>query len=160
VFQYRQIDVNKLLVYIFSDISAPFYNDMDGEIYESATNHTKRRKVICMSSKRIFTHQFFCPKYPRCLKVPITEIRIGWTKLRDSVLSSPTSASSLLEWPCQEQRISGLTTSTPISDVSSPAYTNGVWPLLRHVRVAQKNKQGDDHVVLQCPIHRPPNGLA
>ena len=41
---------------------------------------------------------------------------------RDPVLLSPTSAPTLLEWPCQEQRGSGLTTS-------APACTNGVWPL-------------------------------
>ena len=47
-----------------------------------------------------------------------------------------------LEWPgYQEQRGSGLTASAPVSDVSALAYTNGVWPLVRPVSVAQKNKR-------------------
>jgi len=32
---------------------------------------------------------------------------------------------------CQEQRGSGLTASAPVSDVSTPACTNGMWPPLR-----------------------------
>ena len=44
------------------------------------------------------------------------------------------------EWPSQEEPGSGLTTSAPVSDVSAPACTNGVWPPLRPVSVAQKNK--------------------
>jgi len=52
---------------------------------------------------------------------------------------------------------SGLTVSAPVSDVSAPVCTNGAWPPLRSVSVAQKNNI--DHVVLQCSIHRPPHGL-
>jgi len=33
-----------------------------------------------------------------------------------------------------------LTASAPMSDVSAPAYTNGLWPLLRPVSESQKNK--------------------
>ena len=44
------------------------------------------------------------------------------------------------EWPSQEELGSGLTASAPVSDVSAPACTNGVWPPLRPVSVAQKNK--------------------
>ena len=33
-----------------------------------------------------------------------------------------------------------LTAAAPVSDVSDPACTNGVWPPLRPVNVAQKNK--------------------
>ena len=58
------------------------------------------------------------------------------TRLRTS--SSPTTASILLEWTCQEQCGSGLTASVPVSDVSAPAYASGVWPLLR--LVAQRSK--------------------
>ena len=32
------------------------------------------------------------------------------------------------EWPSQEEPGSGLTASSPVSDVSAPACTNGVWP--------------------------------
>ena len=39
-----------------------------------------------------------------------------------------------------EESGSGLTASAPVSDVSAPACTNGVWPSLRPVSVAQKNK--------------------
>ena len=45
-----------------------------------------------------------------------------------------------LEWPSQEEPGSGLTDSAPVSDVSAPACTNGVWPPLRPVSVAHKNK--------------------
>ena len=44
------------------------------------------------------------------------------------------------EWPSQKQPGSGLTASTLVSDVSAPASTNGVWPPLHPVSVAQKNK--------------------
>ena len=43
----------------------------------------------------------------------------GWRALRNSALSSPTSAPTLLEWPCHEQRGSGLTASAPVPDVST-----------------------------------------
>ena len=62
----------------------------------------------------------------------------GWTTPRDSVLSSLTPASALLEWPCQEQH--GSTTSAPVSVAPAPACTNGVYLLLRPVSVAQKNR--------------------
>jgi len=45
--------------------------------------------------------------------------------------------STLLEWLCQEQRGFGLTASATASDVSVPADTNGAWPFLRPVGVAQ-----------------------
>ena len=44
------------------------------------------------------------------------------------------------QWPSREEPGSGLTASAPVSDVSAPACTNGVWPPLRPVSVAQKNK--------------------
>ena len=52
----------------------------------------------------------------------------------------PALAPTLLEWPCQEQRGSGLTAFAPLSDVSTPAYINWVWPLLRLVSVAKRNR--------------------
>jgi len=47
---------------------------------------------------------------------------------------------NLLEWPCQEQHVSGSTASAPASDISVPVCTNGVLPLLQLVSVAQKTK--------------------
>jgi len=44
------------------------------------------------------------------------------------------------EWPSQEEPGSGLTASAPVSGVSTPACTNGVWPPLRPVSVVQTNK--------------------
>ena len=70
-------------------------------------------------------------------------VRNGWSALRDFALSSPTSASTLLEWPCRKQRRSGLTASALVSDISAPADTIGVgrlWLLLRLVSVAQRNR--------------------
>jgi len=43
-------------------------------------------------------------------------------------------------------------------DVSVPICTNGVWLPLRPDECGAE-EQTVDHVVLQCPIHRPPHGL-
>jgi len=68
-------------------------------------------------------------------------MRSSWRALRDSVLLSLTSAPTLPDWPCQEQRGYGSNaTSAPVLDVVAPAYTNGVWPFLRLVSVAQRNR--------------------
>jgi len=83
-------------------------------------------------------------------------MRSGWTTLRDSVPSSPTPTPTLLEWPFQGQQGSGLTASGLVSDVSVPAGTNGVWPSAACECGAKE--QTADHVVLQCPIHRPCHG--
>ena len=53
---------------------------------------------------------------------------------------TPTPEPTLPEWPSQEQRGSDLIASAPVSDVSAPACANGMWPPLRSVSVAQKNK--------------------
>jgi len=37
--------------------------------------------------------------------------------------------------------VSDLTASAPVLDVYAPAYANGVWPPLRPVSAAQKNKR-------------------
>jgi len=57
--------------------------------------------------------------------------------------------------PSQEEPVSGLTVSTPVSDVSAPACTNGVQPPLQPECGAEE--QTVDHVVLECPIHQPPH---
>ena len=67
------------------------------------------------------------------------EIRSGWRTQRDTLLSLPTIALTILNWPFWEQNGSSLTASAPVSDVSATGYTNGVWLLLRLVSVAQKN---------------------
>ena len=77
--------------------------------------------------------------------VPLTKritdgTRSDSTALRDSVLSSPTPALTPLDCPRQEQRGSGLTASAPVSNVSTPAYPNGVCPPLRPVSAVWKNK--------------------
>jgi len=64
--------------------------------------------------------------------------RSGRITPQDSAFSFP--APTHLEWPSQEEPGSGLTASTPVSGVSAPVCTNGVWPPLRPVTVAQKNK--------------------
>ena len=72
----------------------------------------------------------------RCSGQINTGMRSGWTVTQNSILSSPKSAAILMEWPCQEQRGSGLTASAPVSNVSAADYTNGVWPLLWSASVA------------------------
>jgi len=63
--------------------------------------------------------------------------------LRDSVLSS---APTLLEWPCQEQRGSGLI--PPHRCRTFPLLlAQMVWPFLQPVSEAQKNKPS---IMLSC----------
>jgi len=49
-------------------------------------------------------------------------------------------APTLSEWPFQEKPGSGITAIAALSDVSAPACTDGEWPSLLPVSVAQKNK--------------------
>ena len=58
----------------------------------------------------------------------------------------------------QEQLGSGETASALVSDVYAPVCTKGEWPPLRPVNVAA-DEQTVGHVVVQCPIHRPPHVL-
>jgi len=58
---------------------------------------------------------------------------------RTLVLSSTTSAPTLLEWPYQEQHGCVLTASALVSDFFTPAHTYVVWPLLRLASVVQEN---------------------
>jgi len=47
----------------------------------------------------------------------------------------------------------GLIASAPVSDVSAPACTNGLWPSLQPVSVAQKNKQSTTkQCFCLCPV--------
>ena len=74
----------------------------------------------------------------------------AWRTLRDSILSSPTSAPTLLEWPCLEQRGSGLTSSAQVSDVSTPAYKQmSMTPSASWEWGAEEQTVG--HVVPQSP---------
>jgi len=58
----------------------------------------------------------------------------------------------------QKQSGSGFTTSAPVLDVNTHACANGgMATSLACERGAEE--QTVDHVVLQCPIHRPPHGL-
>jgi len=81
-------------------------------------------------------------------------MRIWRTNPQDSAFSSPTPAPNSPEWPSQEQRGSSLTAS----DVSrSYLYKWGMASSATCECGAEE--QTVDHVVLQCPIHRPPHGL-
>jgi len=84
-------------------------------------------------------------------------MRNSWITLRDTALSSATTAPTILEWPYQKQLGSGLTDFAPVSDVSALDCTNGVW-LLCGLWVWRR-RQTVDHVVLQRLICRPPHGL-
>jgi len=81
-------------------------------------------------------------------------MRSDWTTLRNSVLSSLTSAPTLLEQPFQGQR--GLTASALVSDVLTPAYTNMAPSAACECGAKEQTAY---HVVLQCPIHWPHRGL-
>ena len=63
---------------------------------------------------------------------------------------------------CQEQRGSGSTPSTPVSDISAPASTRVVCTPLSGMYPSAACKCGAEEqtvhrVVLHCPIHRPPH---
>jgi len=81
------------------------------------------------------------------------ELADNTTRLRIFIRDTGT------ELPSQEEPAHSLTASAPVLDVFAPDCTNGVWPPLRYVSVAQKNKSSATMSVLQYPIHRPPNGL-
>ena len=66
--------------------------------------------------------------------------RSGWTTLRDSALSSPTSAPTILEWSFQQQRGSDLNTLPQCRTFPLLLTQMGLWPPLRPVSVAEKNK--------------------
>ena len=67
-------------------------------------------------------------------------IQSGQTTPQDCAFSFQIPVPTLREWPSQGEPGSSSTASAPVSDVSAPACTNGVWPHLWHVSVAQKNK--------------------
>ena len=62
---------------------------------------------------------------------------VNLTRLRTFIPDTGTHPPGMTS---QEQPGSELTASAPLSDVSAPACINGVWPPLRPVSVAQKNK--------------------
>ena len=87
-------------------------------------------------------------------------MRSGLTTLRGSVLSSPTPAATLLKLPSQAQHVSCLTAFATVSNVSP-------FPLLPALMgyapsaacECGAEEETADHVILQCPIHRPPREL-
>ena len=115
----------------------------------------------CLGARRIFIRIFpnlpekclcaFCPQILSPTKIMKTFLWCDLKQLlwilnfeiqQDSAFSSPNPAPKPPppEWPSQQEPGSGLTASAPVSDVSAPACTTGVWPLLWVVSVAQKNK--------------------
>jgi len=76
----------------------------------------------------------------RCFgRITHDSMRSGWRTLRCSVLRTftTTSAPTLPEWLCQQKCGYDLTASAPVLDVSVPACTNGIWPLLLLLNVVQ-----------------------
>ena len=88
---------------------------------------------IPICARRTTTHQFIWWQQHMCGALGGLPMECGLvgeraTRLRILI---PRSTPTLLEWPCREQRWSGLSASASVSDVSAPAYTNGAWSLLR-----------------------------
>ena len=71
----------------------------------------------------------------------INGMRSGRATPQDSAFSSPTPAPTHPKWPSQEEPGSGSTASALMSDVCATVFANEVWPPLRPVSVAQKNKR-------------------
>jgi len=83
-------------------------------------------------------------------------VRSGRTAPQDSAFSSLTPAPTPPEWPSQEEPGYGLTASAPVPDRSC-LYK---WDMTSSAACeCGAEEQTVDHVVLHCPIHRPPHGL-
>jgi len=92
---------------------------------------------IC--TRRTTSHQFIWQQH---MRGAVGGLPMEWRvdgQTHKTPFSSPTPANPP-EWPSPEEPGSGSTASAPVLDVSPPACTNGVWPPLRLVSVAQKNK--------------------
>ena len=111
----------------------------------------KASQIETICTHRTATRQFIWRQRRAALWAVTDGVRSGWRTLEDSVLSPTTSAPTFPEWLCQKQRGSGLTASAPVSDVSSPAHTNGIWPLLRLVSMAQRNRRWPCCISLSNP---------
>ena len=115
-----------------------------GHLLHSALTHPSSANARRLKSRHPFVlaavHLTTTTTYVRHTG-PITNgMRCGWTTLQDSAFSSPTPAPIPPEQPSQKEPGPSLTASEPVSGVSTPACTNGVWPALRPVSVAQQNK--------------------
>jgi len=77
--------------------------------------------------------------YVRRIERITNAMRCGRTTPQDSAFSSTTPA-RLPRGDPHEEPVSDLTASASASGVSSHVCTNGVWPPMRPVSVAQKNK--------------------
>jgi len=95
---------------------------------------------IC--THRTTTPHFLWQQWHTCGALGWSPMGTGsvWTTLQDSALSSPTPTPTLLDWHFQEQRGSGLTASAPVSRRFRSWLHKRVWPALRPVSVAQKNR--------------------
>jgi len=126
---------------------------------------------IC--TRRTTSHQFIWQKHT-CGAVGGSPMKIGVDGQPHKIpyFHPRHRHPSTPEWPSQEEPGSGLTGSAPVSDVSAPACTNGVWPPLQRYGLLYEwgmassaacecgaEEPTVDHVVLQCPVHRPPHGL-
>jgi len=67
-------------------------------------------------------------------------MQIGWQKIHDSIFHLQDRLPSVLQWACHKQRGSDITAAATLAEVTTPPYTNGVCPLLRHVSAAQSNR--------------------
>ena len=95
-----------------------------------------------IGTRRTTTHQFIWQQQRTCGAVggSSMECRVDGQPYKTPKMHFHPRHGTPPEWPSQEEPGSGSTTSAPVSDVSTPACTNGVWPPLRSVSVAQKNK--------------------
>ena len=114
-----------------------------GHLLHSALTHPSSPNALHVKSRHPFVpaaqHLISFSDNIRAVQGRITNgMRSGQTAPQDSAFSS--LAPTRPEWPSQEESGSGLTAYAPVLDVSAPACTNGVWPPLQPVSVAQKNK--------------------
>jgi len=96
---------------------------------------------ICV--RRTTTHQFIWKQQNSCgaLGGSPKECGVGGQLRKIPHLHPRHPAPIPTERHSQEEPGSGLTTTAPVSGVSAPVCTNGLWPLLRPVSVAQKNNR-------------------
>ena len=107
------------------------------------------------------TYQFIWQQQHTCGAVGRSsmECGVGGQPHKTSSFNSRHRYTHPPEWPSQEEPGFGSTASAPVSDVSAPACTSGVWPPLWSVSVAQNKPSTMSSSTVQS-INTPTNYTA
>ena len=111
-----------------------------GHLHPSSANtrHLKSRHPFVPTTQHF--HQFIWQQQHTCGTLGRLSMECGVDSQFHKTLHFHHQYPPPLEWPSQEEPGSCLTASALVLDISTPACTNRVWPLLWPVSVAQNNK--------------------